>query len=189
MAAQVQDKLAESLLAQIEADLKTAQTSRSQIVKLLSDISLAAANQLTLSSAILAKLDAILAVLNPPVGTRASFSLEGASMPQQTGTTFSILDSAPKTGYSLAATLLDADGHAATFTAPQFGAVSDPQSVLANFASADQITGTFDITGNLGSAQIPWSGTNSEGTVVSGTATISVTSGAGVTVSFTLTTP
>ena len=135
-----------------------------------------------------AHLQKILSILS---GKRVSFTLKGASMPTQTGTTFSIVDTAPTTGYSIMAQLLDVHGDPAEATKPQYGTLSDPQGVLTNFSSADQVTATFDIAGpgKLGSAQVPWSATNSAGEVVSGTAVISVISGTGVSVSFTLTTP
>jgi hypothetical protein len=106
-----------------------------------------------------------------------------------TGPSFTISDSL--TGqFTLVASPQNSAGSPEPVTSPAYSTTGLDTTIIANFASADGLTATFNLASPAkdGTTSVGWSGVNSLGATITGTATFIVT-GAAVSVVFTLTEP
>jgi len=138
------------------------------------------------------QLQQIIDLLTKLVGAvSVTFSLSGGDMATQTGNTFTIPDTSPVSPFTLVAEPQDSMGNDATVTSPAYDSKNTDPTIIANFASADGLTATFNLPTppKVGSTAVKWSGTSANSTVIAATVTFTVASGAAVSVTFTLTTP
>ena len=120
-----------------------------------------------------------------------TFKLKGADMAVQTGNNFTIPDTSPASPFTLVAMPQDQLGGAAVVTNPAYTTSGLDPTIIQGFTSTDGLTASFNLPSpaKVGTTTVNWSGMSSNSSTINGTVTLSVTSGAAVSVTFQLTTP